>query len=164
MADIREQLQVFVRRFGLLQAASCEECCGQDVSLVQSHILSAIRSLGKPSIQQVAGELGIDITTFSRQVKRLEAKGLIHRRVSPEDRRVSLLGLTDEAAGVLGQIDRVAGTRIEQILSVLTPFERDVVVGGLARLNEAMTATGSCCTPLYSCSVQVDAANNEEKP
>jgi DNA-binding MarR family transcriptional regulator len=164
MADIRERLQVFVRRFGLLHAASCEECCGQSVSLVQSHVLSAIRSLGNPSIQQVAAELGIDITTFSRQVKRLEARALIFRRTSLEDRRVSLLGLTDEGVRVLDQIDRFAGTRIEQILSALTSFERDVVVGALGRLNEAMAAAGSCCGPMNSCRMQDESGENEEKP
>jgi DNA-binding MarR family transcriptional regulator len=145
MSTLQQELQLFVRRFGLLSAASCEQCCGQSVSLVQSHVLSAIRSLGSPSIQEVAGELGIDLTTFSRQVKRLEAKGLVARRVSPVDRRVNRLLLTDEGARVLAQIDRFLEETIEGLLSSMTPFEREVAVRSLGVLNRAMAAAGSCC-------------------
>jgi DNA-binding MarR family transcriptional regulator len=138
MDTIREQLQVFVRRFGLLNAACCEECCGEAVSLVQSHILFEIRRSGEPSMQQVADELGIDVTTFSRQIKGLEGKGLVTRRPSPKDRRVSLLGLTGEGERVLGQIDRYMADRIGQLFTVMTPFEQEVVTRSLGLFNEAL--------------------------
>jgi DNA-binding MarR family transcriptional regulator len=138
MVSVREQLQIFVRRFGLLNAACCDECCGEQVSMVQSHILFEVRRMGSPSMQRVAEELGMDVTTFSRQAKALEGKGLVVRRVSPDDRRVSLLGLTDEGRRVLGQIDLYMAARIEGIFSSLTSFERDTVVRSLALLNEAL--------------------------
>lgn len=144
METVREKLQVFTRRFGLLNASCCEECCGEEVSLVQSHILFEIRRMGSPSIQQVADELGMDVTTFSRQVKNLEAKKLVVRRVAPEDRRVNLLGLTEEGARVLKQIDRHMADRIKQIFSFMTPFERESVIRSLALLNEAVARTGCC--------------------
>ena len=145
METVREKLQVFVRRFGLLNAACCEDCCGEQVSLVQSHILFEIRRSGNPSMLQVAGELGMDITTFSRQTKALEGKKLIERRLSPDDRRVSLLGLTGEGKRVLEQIDRYMATKIEQIFSFLTPFERETVVRSLGLLNGAVAKAGCCC-------------------
>src|ERR1039457_3899778 len=106
METIREQLQIFVRRFGLLNASCCDECCGEQVSMAQSHILFEVRRLENPAMQQVAEELGLDVTTFSRQAKSLESKGLVARRVSPDDRRVTLLSLTSEGQRVLGKIDR----------------------------------------------------------
>lgn len=150
MRNIREELQLFVRRFGLLNASCCEECCGEQVSLVHSHILFEIRRMGAPSMQQVAEELGMDVTTFSRQVKSLEAKGLIARRTSPEDRRVNLLGLTEEGSRVLVQIDRYMTARIERIFSTMTGFERDSVAKALVLLNEALAQAGdgekiACC-------------------
>jgi len=146
MDPVREELQILVRRFGLLNAACCDECCGEQVSMVQSHILFEIRRAGNPSMQQVAEELGMDVTTFSRQTKTLEGKGLVVRQVSPDDRRVSLLGLTDEGRRVLGQIDRYMAGRIEQMFSCMSLFERDTVVRSLALLNEALTRT-SCGNP-----------------
>lgn len=148
--NVREQLQIFVRRYGLLNAACCDECCGEQVSMVQSHILFEVRRLGSPSMQRVSDELGIDITTFSRQVKGLEGKGLVARRVSPDDRRVTLLGLTTEGRGVLDKIDRYMTERLERIFGQMTVFERETVVRSLGLLNEAIArsdqeGTIACC-------------------
>lgn len=139
MESVREKLQIFARRFGMLNAACCDECCGEQVSMVQSHILFEIRRKGAPSMQQVAEELGMDVTTFSRQAKGLEGKGLIVRTVSPEDRRVSLLGLTAAGDDALKRIDSYMAARIEEIFSSMTPFERETVVRSLGLLNEAVT-------------------------
>lgn len=145
MESVREKLQIFVRRFGLLNASCCEVCCGEQVSMVQSHILFEVRRIGAPSMQQVAEELGMDVTTFSRQVKTLAEKGFVDRRVSPEDRRVSLLTLTDEGKQVLEQIDGYMAAKITQIFSAMTPFERETVVSSLGLLNEAVAKAGSFC-------------------
>ena len=142
MDSVREQLQIFVRRFGLLNATCCEACCGEQVSLVQSHILFEIRRMGEPSMQQVAEELGIDVTTFSRQVKAMEGSGLVTRRPSERDRRVSLLGLTDEGRRGLVRIDRYMAEKIGQIFAVMTPFEREVTTRSLALFNEALAKVG----------------------
>ncbi len=139
MESVREKLQIFARRFGMLNAACCDECCGEQVSMAQSHILFEIRRKGAPSMQQVAEELGMDVTTFSRQAKGLEGKGLIVRTVSPEDRRVSLLGLTAAGDDALKRIDNYMAARIEVIFSSMTPFERETVVRSLGLLNEAVT-------------------------
>ena len=141
---VREELQLFVRRFGLLNASCCDECCGEQVSMAQGHILFEIRRSGNPSMQQVAEELGMDITTFSRQAKSLEAKGLITRRVSPDDRRVSLLGLTPVGEEVMGRIDQYMAGRIERIFSSMTLFERETVSRSLGLLNGALANTVCC--------------------
>ena len=144
MEPVREKLQIFVRRFGLLNASCCDSCCGEQVSLVQSHILFEVRRLGNPSMQRVAEELGMDITTFSRQAKTLEGRKLVLRQVSPDDRRVTLLGLTDEGKRVLGQIDRYMAEKLEQIFANMTPFERETVIRSLGLLNEALAQVGCC--------------------
>ncbi|HEY3309230.1 MAG TPA: MarR family winged helix-turn-helix transcriptional regulator [Desulfuromonadaceae bacterium] len=113
--------------------------------MVQSHILFEVGRLEAPPMQRVAEELGIDITTFSRQIKTLENKGLLVRQVSAEDRRVSLLGLTAEGRRVLEQIDRFMAAKIEHIFSSMTDFERETVVRSLGLLNAAV-AKAACCT------------------
>ena len=142
MEYVREQLQIFTRRFGLLNASCCDECCGEQVSMAQSHILFEVRRADSPAMQRVAEELGMDLTTFSRQVKSLEKKGLVTRRVSPDDRRVSLLGLTDAGRQVLEKIDRYMAGRLEQVFSSMSNFERETVVKSLELLNDAVTKAG----------------------
>jgi len=146
MESVREKLQIFARRFGLLNAACCDECCGEQVSLAQSHILYEIRRSGAPSMQQVAEELGMDVTTFSRQAKGLDARGLIARTVSPDDRRVTLLRLTAAGDDVLARIDSYMADRIDQIFASMTAFERETVVRSLGLLNEAVAKAGQAGT------------------
>jgi DNA-binding MarR family transcriptional regulator len=142
MESIREQLQLFTRRFGLLNESCCDECCGQQVSMTQSHILFEVSRSGSPSMQQVSEELGIDVTTFSRQVKGLEAKGLLSRSVSPGDRRVTLLGVTEAGMQVLEMIDQYMAARLEKVFGCMTLFERETVVRSLGLLNEAVARAG----------------------
>ena len=144
MTSVREELQIFVRRFGLLNANSCEECCGEQVSMPQGHILFEIRRKGNPSMQQVADELGMDITTFSRQAKSLEGKELIVRRVSPDDRRVNLLMLTPAGEEVMERIDRYMAEKIERIFSTMSSFEKESVIRSLQLLNSALAKTDCC--------------------
>jgi DNA-binding MarR family transcriptional regulator len=56
-----------------------------------------------PGLDQstLSREIYIDTSTIAGVVDRLEARGLIQRRHSPDDRRVRLLYLTDEGAALL---------------------------------------------------------------
>lgn len=138
MKPVREELQLFVRRFGLLNSSCCDECCGEQVSMAQSHVLFEVRRAGTSSMQQVAEALGMDVTTFSRQAKALEERGLVIKTVSRDDRRVYLLGLTETGLQVLEKIDTYMEARIENIFSSMTAFEREIVVRSLGLMNEAL--------------------------
>lgn len=138
MESVRDDLQVIVRRLDRLQAICCMSCCCEEVSLTQSHILFEIRRMGNPSMQGVAEELGVDITTFSRQAKSLEGQGLITRRVSPDDRRVHLLGLTEKGAAVLAGIDLHMSEQLAGVFSNMTPFEQECVSRSLGLLASAV--------------------------
>ena len=94
-------------------------------------------------MQQVAEALGLDVTTFSRQIKTLESKGLVRKSVADDDRRVNLLGLTESGQRTLAQIDLFMEAKIEQIFSTMTLFERDAVTKSLGLLNDALTK--NCC-------------------
>ena len=146
MITVRDQLQIFTRRFGLLNATCCNECCGEQVSLVQSHILFEVRRAGSPAMQHVADELGLDITTFSRQIKSLEKKGLIARCISPGDRRVSLLYLTGSGRQTMEKIDRFMTNQLDQIFAEMSDFERETIVRSFERLNNAVLKVGQSRT------------------
>ncbi|ADG81330.1 transcriptional regulator, MarR family [Thermincola ferriacetica] len=147
MESTRDLFQIFVRRFGLLNASCCDCCCGEEVSLVQSHILYEIRRQKSASMQQVANALGMDITTFSRQVKTLEKKGLVRKKPHPEDRRIYLLSLTTAGEELENRIDERMKAFIDNILSQFTEFERDMVVKSVQLLNKAILKAGACCLP-----------------
>lgn len=147
MDNLRELFQIMTRRFGFLN----ENCCnveGYEISLVQSHILYEIDRQKNPSIQQVANALGIDITTFSRQVQKLVQMKLVKKTPSPEDRRVYILSLTEEGKRVADTIDRYMNQYLNEVFSRMTDFERETVIRSIQLLNKCMAESRVCCTPM----------------
>jgi DNA-binding MarR family transcriptional regulator len=148
MENIRELFQVMTRRFGLLN----KNCCSiddVDISLVQSHILYEIDKREHPSMQQVAEVLGMDITTFSRQIQNLVKKGLVKKTPLPEDRRVYTLSLTTEGKFIATTIDREINRYLEEVFSHMTEFEKETVIRSIKLLNECMAKSSVCCKPLF---------------
>ncbi len=151
----RELLIIFVRRFGLLNASITHACCGEKISIVQSHILYEINRLEEPSMQQVAEALGIDITTFSRQIKTMAGKGLIEKRSDKGDKRVSVLSLTREGKRMKNRIDREMNQYVEKILVHMSPFEQEMVIQAMNLMNESLLKTGSSCAGGKTCKEQL---------
>lgn len=148
MENKRELFQSMVKRFGLLN----KNCCTVDdveISLVQSHILYEIDRREWPSMQQVSDALATDLSTFSRQVQSLMKIGLITKVPSSADKRISVLGLTEEGQKVALAIQRDMEAHLEEIFSHMTEFEQDMVLQSIKLLNEAMAKSSVCCKPMY---------------
>lgn len=145
--DPRELLQIMARRFGLLN----KNCCSignNEISLIQSHILYEIARHNQPSMQQVADILGMDITTFSRQVQTLIKKSLVKKIALAEDRRVYILSLTVEGKFITGTIDQMMNDYLEEVFSFMNDFEKETVMRSLKLLNDSMLKSKMCCTPM----------------
>jgi DNA-binding MarR family transcriptional regulator len=146
MENTRELFQVMTRRFGFLN----KNCCGVgsvEISVVHSHILYEIDKNKNPSIQQVAETLGIDITTFSRQVQSLVKHGFVKKTPDPNDRRVSILSLTTEGKSLASAIDSQMNQYLEQVFSHLNEFEKETIIRSIELLSSAMEKTTYCCQP-----------------
>jgi DNA-binding MarR family transcriptional regulator len=145
MEDVRELLQLFVRRFGLLNASCCDLCCGQEISLVQSHIIYEINRQSNPSMQQVAEALGMDITTFSRQIKTLENRELVIKAPNLDDRRIYNLSLTNKGLEIEKNISVFMSNYLNEVFGQFTDLERDLVLKSIKLLNQALVKSGACC-------------------
>jgi DNA-binding MarR family transcriptional regulator len=147
MENIRELFQIMTRRFGLLN----KNCCsvgGTDISLVQSHILYEIQRQDNPSMQQIADTLGMDITTFSRQIQKLSKMELVKKTPLPEDRRVYILSLTAQGKFIAATIDAEMNRYLSEVFSHMSDFEKDMVVKSIKLLNACMAKSAVCCKPL----------------
>ncbi|MBL2556775.1 MarR family transcriptional regulator, partial [Klebsiella pneumoniae] len=72
--QLRQMLQILIRRFGLLEKEGAQ-CCG--VSLIQSHILFEVQRQKNPSLNELASSLGLDNSTLSRHIQGLVNKDLV---------------------------------------------------------------------------------------
>lgn len=144
MENLRELFQVMTRRFGFLN----KNCCtagGIEISLVQSHILYEIDNQHNPSMQQISDTLGIDITTFSRQVQSLMKMNLVKKTPDAEDRRIHILSLTTEGKYVATTIDEQMNLFLNDVFSHMNDFEKETVIRSIKLLNSAMAKSSMCC-------------------
>ena len=141
--DLRELTQSIIRKLGLISSECCESCCELELSVSQSYILHEIVRLAEPSMQQVAERLNLDITTFSRQIKALVEKGLVEKAALLEDRRVSILSLTERGRTVQAQADKHYKDYLDFIFSQFTEFEKETVIRSLKLLEKAISKP--CC-------------------
>lgn len=134
---MREYFQTITRKFGLLSKTCCS-VDGVDVSAIQSHILYEIQKRSNLSIQQLADILGVDITTFSRQIQTLVKMGLVKKIPYPEDKRITILGLTEKGAKVAFGIDQQVNRFLEDIFMEMSEFERENVQRSIKLLANVM--------------------------
>ena len=77
---------------------------GLELTPVQFAVLAQLSN--HPGIDQatLAGLIAYDRVTIGGVIARLEARGLVARRISPSDRRARILKLTDEGARYLDSV------------------------------------------------------------
>src|SRR5215469_5379784 len=100
-------------------------------------VMVAIADADGPSQQDVADALGIDRATLVALADDLEAKRLITRARSDQDRRAYALKLTSDGADLMAEADALMEQCEEQFTGVLTPAERAQLAELLARLLTA---------------------------
>lgn len=147
MENLRELFQVMTRRFGLLNKNCCQ-IGSTEISLVQSHILYEIHRKEEPSMHEVADALGMDITTFSRQIQTLVKMELVKKTPYSADRRIFQLTLTTQGQLISGAIDTKMSQYLNEVFSNMSEFEREMVLKSVKLLNEAMSKSSVCCKPL----------------
>jgi DNA-binding MarR family transcriptional regulator len=97
---------------------------------------------GEPGIDQkgLAARLGIDRASTCQLVDKLEAKGLIDRRVNGADRRGRLLRLTPRGERLRVRLLPVQRAKQMQVLASLSPTERELLFDLLIRVIESNSA------------------------
>ena len=123
--DIDQQPGHLIRRLHQIAVGVfVQEAAEQGVTPVQYGALQVVHN--QPGIDQrtLARAIALDASTTGGVVDRLEARGWLERRMSPDDRRARLLYLT--ANGERGLADTVPAMlrAQEQILAPLTPRQR----------------------------------------
>ncbi|WP_082053787.1 MarR family winged helix-turn-helix transcriptional regulator [Gordoniibacillus kamchatkensis] len=142
--DVREVLQLLVRRFGLLQKDGAQ-CCG--VSVVQSHIIYELYKRPDISLNELSELLSIDTSTLSRQVQQLVESELVQRQADPKDRRYVVLSLTDKGQEQHKEIAKTMEDYVNGIFQNVPQDKKAQVLESLQILGDAMSQSPHCCTP-----------------
>lgn len=123
--DLDELPGHYIRRLQQIAVAIfLQETDSLGVTPVQYAALQTVANA--PGIDQgtLARTIGFDTSTIAGVVDRLEARGLVRRNSSPEDRRVRQLTLTDEGLALLEQTVPAVRRAQSRMLDPLPKRER----------------------------------------
>lgn len=120
----------------------CRQCtdkylreAGYDVTPVQSHALGYLSCCGREVNQRdLERELRLKPSTVNGIINRLEEKGLVSRRASPDDGRCRLVGLTEAGRSQVEEFQAALEETNRRFAAVLSPEERRALGGLLSRI------------------------------
>ncbi|MFN3719104.1 MAG: GNAT family N-acetyltransferase [Rhizobium rhizophilum] len=136
--SIRSTSRQLVRRLGFLRSDLAES--GLPPSSV--HALIEIGTATDLSGRDLSEILGLDKSSISRLLGKLQAAGLVMETVAPTDARTKHLSLTADGAKRLVAIEAFARDQVRTALARLTTQERHIVRSGLELYAGAIG--GSC--------------------
>lgn len=141
IAAIEAALTVLVRRARLPDAhAAAAAAAGVRLDRASYVVLSRIGEWGPIRLSELAGRLGVDVSTASRHVHRLVTDGYITRADDPTDRRAALLSLTEPGTEAVDRIRAARRDALGRLLDDWPADDRAALARLLSRLAESLTA------------------------
>ena len=113
-----------------------EECAALDLTPVQYAALVAVREHAGIDATRLSSLIALDRSTLGNVLERLEARKLIQRYPSREDKRVKLLRLTPAGAALITRAKGPVTRAQERILEPLKPADRERLIALLEQLVE----------------------------
>ena len=114
------------------------EHCGQHRGPVMPRemLLLAVLENGENGIRQkdLADRIGINASSLSEQIDRLETDRYLERRENPEDKRSTLIVLTEKGKARAWEVQDERRKTAEQFCARLTDAEKDTLIGLLDKL------------------------------
>jgi MarR family transcriptional regulator, lower aerobic nicotinate degradation pathway regulator len=118
------------------------QCAEFDTTPVQSSIMQVL--LQYPGIDQrvLATEIGVDRTTVSDVLRRLEGRGIVKRKAGRDDRRTKLVVLTPAGEAMLVRMQDAIDAAHIALVGSLPAADRDRFLGQLESLVQANNHLG----------------------
>jgi DNA-binding MarR family transcriptional regulator len=140
---LRDALRALVRRFAISERADVA-CCGMTVA--QAATLETLSAEGPMRLGELGGRLGIAPSTLTRNLARLQERGLVKLAAERRDARASRATLTAAgeraAADVLRQDEAFAASVLSRLPAGTRGEALDALEGLLVAVRDA---TESCC-------------------
>jgi DNA-binding MarR family transcriptional regulator len=113
----------------------------------QLRVLTVVQSTRHTNMSRLAEALEVVPSSASRLCDRLEATGLLRRIPDPRDRREVRLELTPAARRLLDELHESRRTALAEVLTLMTPPERQELVRALAAFDAAADASRATGNP-----------------
>ena len=94
------------------------------ISQAEWRVIVHLAMAGKVSIREVYQRVDMDKSKVSRAATRLEAAGVILKKVNPQDKRLVELSLTAKGKRMMNRLAPMAREYEARVLAVLSPEQR----------------------------------------
>lgn len=112
----------------------------QGFCLTDFMILEALLHKGPLTISAIGEKVALASASMTSAIDRLEERGLVHRSLSAEDRRVRLVGLTGEGRELIERIFAQHLDDMEAIAQDISQEERQLLYAALKKIGFAAKA------------------------
>ncbi|MEQ7918486.1 MarR family transcriptional regulator [Xanthomonas sp. WHRI 1810A] len=120
-----------------------EETREFNITPVQYSLMTALGTHGEMDQNTLSHEIGLERTSVAEVIPRLEARGLLQRRQSTEDRRVKLVKLSRKGLYLLKKMDENVKRAHDRTIEQIPEAQRALFMLQLIRLVEANNDVGS---------------------
>jgi DNA-binding MarR family transcriptional regulator len=100
--------------------------------------MACLVTKGPTTLTEVSRSLGMNHSTASGIVDRLQARGLIRRAQDPDDQRRTRLMVTDKVTRYVQDLQTGPTGRLAAALAKATPGEREAIRKGLRLLSSLL--------------------------
>jgi DNA-binding MarR family transcriptional regulator len=124
-------------------------CCG-DLTLEQFQTLEAVQASERASIGSLSTDLGVDLSTMSRNLTVLERNAYLTRARSAEDGRIVRVRLTARGKRALHTLRCGERDVLRDVYQRLVPADRPRVLEALEALSTGLSRADqapACCAP-----------------
>jgi DNA-binding MarR family transcriptional regulator len=136
--QIEQQMTILLRR---VQSIHISTSSGEmDLDRSAYGILCRLADEGPQRLGALASAFGLDPSTITRQVQALEKADLVFRRADHDDRRASVLDLTDEGRTVLQRTREYRRERTEELFADWSDADLQEMARLLTKTNDSITA------------------------
>ncbi|MFF9036126.1 MarR family winged helix-turn-helix transcriptional regulator [Streptomyces sp. NPDC014892] len=137
--DVDEVTRAVLTASRLLVAISARSLAAVEerVTLPQFRMLVVLSVRGATKLVVLADQLQVAPSTAMRMVDRLIAAGLADRQTNPDNRRETLLRLTDEGRRAVEEVMARRRAELATVVERLAPNQRAALVDALTAFNAA---------------------------
>ncbi len=96
-------------------------------------VLLTLADMGRTSLNELTRRVERDKSQMTRTIRSLETKGLLERKPSPSDARVTLVELTPEGLSVVKTLQNAVAETISGILAPISASEEELLKDILER-------------------------------
>ena len=126
------------RRFHqICLGVTAEILAGEDLTPSLWGVIAAVVEESGGGQRQIANRIGVDEVTFGQMIEFLEGKGLVERKIDPDDRRARKLYVTQAGADLRRRLRPALLAAQERLLAPLSKAERVALLDMLVRVIEA---------------------------